>query len=165
MRPMTIKYREGRKTVTIKADSCSGEIPAYSNIYHCNFYDKSKKQIASVPEKNLLPGYYEAYKKLFGRPWMAKIRTAPKIALNEYHGWEDRLSGYPKDTITIWMVNYDQNTWVIVAGDFKTTRAILHVMNNPEITKRGVTAQEAIKKLFPGKEVHLLVPTTTLVKL
>jgi len=173
MRPVMIKYRDGNKTVTIKADSCSGEIPAYSNTYFCHFYlgdepygngRRRSKEIARVAESNLLPGYKEVYKKLFGRPWMAKIRAYKTIMLSEYHDWENRLDGLPNDAISVWMVNYDMHTWVIVAGDKEKSRAILHVMNNAEVTKRG-EAKEAIKKLFPGKEVRLVVPTTTTVKL
>src|SRR5208337_2500318 len=161
------------KVVTIKADSCSGEIPAYSNTYYCIFclgYEddgtlRRPKQVARVAKSRLLPGYYEVYQKLFGRPWLDKVRKADKIVLSEYRDYESRLSGWPDDTVSVWEVNYSDDMWVIVAGDKKKTRAILHIMNNPEITRRGKTGQEAIRKLFPGKKVFLLEPTTVTVEL
>ena len=172
MRPVTIKYRDGHnKIVTIKATSCSGEIPAHSNTYYCLFYlgdepygngmSRRPKQIARVAQSRLLPGYYEVYQKLFGRPWLAKLQAMDKIALSEYRDWENEISGYPQDTETIWSINYHRSEmWVIQCPD----RCILHVMNNEEVTRKGAP-REALKKLFPGKKVHLLVPTTVAVEL
>jgi len=163
LKPVTIKYRDGHnKIVTVKADSCSGEIPAYSNTYYCLFYrDGSNTNVARVAKNRLLPGYYKVYQKLFGRPWLAKLQAMDKIALSEYRDWENEISGYPQDTETIWSINYHRSEmWVIQCPD----RCILHVMNNEEITRKG-EPREALKKLFPGKKVHLLVPTTVAVEL
>ena len=163
MRPATIKYREGKRVVTIKADSCHGDIPAGSDTYYCVF-SMGGNQVARVPRKRLLPGYDKAYERLFGRPWLDKVRSAERIVLSEYRDYDTRLGGLPEDTDSVWMVNHDSHTWVIVAGEGSTSRAILHVMNNDEVTRRG-ESREAIKRLFPGKKVALLQPTVTAVEL
>jgi hypothetical protein len=162
-RTVTIKYRDGKKVATVKADSCHGEIPAYSNTYYCVF-SLNGQQVARVPRSRLLPKYAKAYEKLFGRPWLDKIRNAERIVLHEYRDWYVRLGGLPDDTVTVWGVNCSSAYWVIVAGSGTKARAVLHVPNNPEVVRRG-DARTAIKNLFPGKKVSLLQPTTVAVEL
>jgi hypothetical protein len=160
MKPVTIKYRDGEQRVaSVRADRCSGEIPAYSDTFYCIFYRKGL-EVARVAKSRLLPGYYKVWEKLFGRPWLEKVRSAEKILLSKYRDWEDEIEGYPKDTVQVWAVNYDKHTWVIMCEN----RCILHIMNNDEVTRRG-KPREAIKKLFPGKKVTMLQTTVTEVEL
>lgn len=163
-KPVTIKYRDGHnKIVTVKADSCSGEIPAYSNTYYCLFYRNGvTANVAKVAKNRLLPGYFKVYQKLFGRPWLKKLHDmGDKITLSEYRNWENEIDGYPDDTQTIWQINLNRNEmWVIQCPD----RCILHVMNNEEVTRKG-ESRVALKKLFPDKKVHMLVPMTLAVEL
>lgn len=151
--PMTIQFKEKGKVVTIKADRCSGEIPAGSNTYYCCFYWQGA-QVARVPRTRLVLDD-KAYSKLFGRPWIEKLRQVNEIYLSEYDNWETEIGGYPEDTDTIYMVNHDSHMWVIIAGTGrKNARAILHVMNNEEFTRKG-EYQTALKKLFPGKKISM----------
>jgi hypothetical protein len=166
LRPITIKFREGKvlkhsRVVSIKADRCGGVIPAGSSTFYCEFYWQGAK-IATVPRSRLVPDD-KAYKKLYGRPWIEELRNADKIVLSDYRDWETEIGGYPDDTNTIWRVNYDQHTWVIFAGTGKTSRVILHVMNNDEVTRKG--NYKAVKKLFPGKKVFMLQTTVTSVEI
>lgn len=166
MKPVTIKYRDSKGNVlTVKATSCSGEVPAGSNQFYCNFYMEQPGEtrpafVAKVWEKRLLPGYLEIYHKLFGRPWKQKLRDMDKITLSEYRDWENELS-YPKDTEQVWQINYQRgDMWVVQCTD----RTILHVMNNKDVVRRG-KFEDAIKKLFSGKKIRLMIPTTTVVEL
>jgi len=167
MRSVEIKYCDGSehnhsRVMAVKADSCSGEVPAGSNTSYCLFYLKGV-QVARVAKSRLLPGYYDVYTKLFGRPWLQRLKEAKRIFLSEYRDWDSEIGGYPEDTDTIWMVNYDKHTWVISAGaGTKKARYILHVMNNDEITRRG-DYKTALKKLFPGKKISVMQQTVTAV--
>lgn len=160
MKPVTIKYRDGKhQTVSVKADSCSGEIPAYSDTYYCIFY-LDKKQVARVAKSRLLPGYYKEYQRLFGRPWLEKIVNATEIHLTYFDNWESEIGGYLDDTERIWMVNHDSHTWVIECND----RAILHIMNNDEQTFKG-EFKTALKGLFPDKKIKVYYPTVKVVEI
>ena len=161
MRPVTIKYRDGKQNVvSIKADSCSGVYPAGSHTFYCEFYLHAK-HIAKVAESRLLPGYKKVYQKLFGRPWLLQIKEAQRIVLSEYRDYDQYIGGLPEDTDTVWQVNHDSHTWVIMAGTgTKNVRSILHVMNNDEITRRG-DYKTALKKLFPGKKISVMQQTVT----
>ena len=112
-----------------------------------------------------MPGYKKVYQKLFGRPWLQTIKDAKRIVLSEYRDYDNYIGGLPEDTDTVWQVNHDSHTWVIVAGtNTKNQRAILHIMNNDEVTRRGELV-EALKKLFPGKKISMLQTTVTEVEL
>ena len=155
MNPVTIKYRDGKhQTVTIKADRCSGEVPAYSNTYYCIFYLKGT-QVARVAQSRLLPGYYKKYSQLFGRPWLEKITNATEIRLMPFDDGDEKIGGYPNDTERVWTVNDDEHTWVIECAKC----AILHVMNNDDQTFKG-DFKTALKRMFPNKKVTLYYRVT-----
>ena len=166
MKPITFKYRQGKDIKTIKADSCYGEFPAHSNTYYCNFLLNNVK-VARVPESRLLPGFKRKYDKLYGRPWLEDLAALKEITLSAYENWSHELRGYPDDTSMIWSIDYRRDWWVIVAGDpnKNKVRAILHIPNNPEITRRGSNTMIAIKRLFPKQKVVLMQPTITEIEL
>lgn len=151
MKSVTIKYRDGKQTVSVRADSCSGEIPAYSNTFYCLFY-RNGQQIARVAKSRLLPGYDKVYQKLFGRPNLKRVHGAEEIRLTRYD--ETHLGGLPQDYVRVWAINGSERDWVIECSD----RTILHIMNNDEITRKG-TFKKALMKLFPGKKIKVYYPT------
>lgn len=160
MKSVEIKYRDGRQKVqSLRATDCYGVLPAGSSTIYWVFTLKNgeRKQVA---KSRLLPGYDAKASLLYGRPWLSKIKNADRIVLSEYRDWESNIGGYPADSNTIWRINYDDHTWVIIAGSGKKSRAILHIMNNPEITRRG-DYKTALKKLFPGKKISVLQETIT----
>jgi|ERR1035437_3084562 hypothetical protein len=144
------KYRDGHnKTATIRADSCNG---LYSNnTSYEEFYLKGEK-IAQVATIRLLPGYKEKASRLYAKPWRDKLKAYKSIYLHERDSNE--FGGLPDDVERVWGVNGSRETWVIECE----TRSILHIMNNPEVSKKG-TFQEALKKLFPGKSIKIYYPT------
>jgi hypothetical protein len=152
-RPLTIKYRQGGKTVSIQADSSSGEIPAGSNTYYCLFY-LNKVQVARVKRDQLLKHSKERYEELFGRPWLKAITEAPSISLTEFQDWENEIGGYPTDAEQIWSINGSKYNWVIQGEDWAT----LHVVNNEEVTEKG-SFSDTLKKLFPDKKIKVYYPT------
>jgi hypothetical protein len=154
MKAVTIKYRDGKQQIaSIRADECSGELPAYSNTYYCLFY-RNGKQIARVAKSRLLPGYDKVYEKLFGRRWLEEVQNAKEIVLSVYDDWQSEIGGYPKDTEEIWSVNGSARNWVIECSG----RSVLHIMNNDEIARKGAF-KEALAKLFPGKKIKICRPT------
>ena len=163
-RSVEIKYRNGQQKVqSLRATDCYGELPAGSNTIYWVFTLKNGER-QRVAKSRLLPGYDAKASLLYGRPWLVKIKNATSIILSECRDWQTEIGGYPKDTNTIWQINYDHHTWVIMAGSGKKSRAILHIMNNPEITRRG-DYKTALKKLFPGKKISLLQETITSVEI
>lgn len=164
-RSVEIKYRDGRqKVASLRATDCYGQLPAGSNTMYWVFTLKNGER-QSVAKSRLLPGYDAKASRLYGRPWIEKLKKAEKIFLSTYENWETEIGGFPTDTDTIWQVNYDKHMWVIVAGSgTKKARAILHVMNNDEITRRG-DSNAALRKLFPGKKLFVLQQTTTTVEI
>jgi hypothetical protein len=149
---MVVKYfDETNRKVTIRADRCSGEIPAHSSTFYCLFY-RAGKQVARVAKSQLLPGYYRVYEKLFGRPWLEAVMKTEHITLTEYD--ENLLDGLPEDYERVWAVNSSLRNWVIECPG----RSILHILNNEEIARKG-TFKEALLKLFPGKKIKIYYPT------
>jgi hypothetical protein len=154
---VTIKYRDGHnKIVSLRADRCSGVIPAYSNTYYWEFY-LNGKHVGRVAESRLQPGYKAKASRLYAKPWRDRLAAYTDIRLHE-RDYND-FDGLPKDAERIWGVNGDRDTWVIECED----RAILHIMNNPEVSKRG-EFKAALKKLFPKKPIKVYYPTVTVVE-
>jgi hypothetical protein len=153
----TIKYKNSKKdTVSIEADSCSGEVPAYSSTFYWIFYlgkDATGRQIqvARTPEKRLLPGYAAQVKQLYGRPWMEKIEEMPKVRLTPWTRYESDLGGLPDDTIMVWHINTNRDAWLIEQDSGIT----LHVMNNEEVFIKG-NFREALKQLWPDKSIEIV---------
>ena len=162
-RPVEIKYRGGQqKVMSVMANGCSGE---YAQGVSSAIFYLDGKQVLKIAESRLLPGMKKVYTKLFGRPWLQRIADAKAIHLSRFDDWSSALGGYPDDTDTVYMVNYEHETWVLVCGtDTKNERAILHVMNNSEKTRRGKFA-DAVKKLFPGKKVTMEKHTVETIEL
>lgn len=160
MKPVTIKYRDGKqKIVSLLADRCSGQIPAHSDTYYCLFYLEGA-EVGRVAKSRLLPGYYEEYLRLYGRPWLKMVADLTEIHLTAFDNWESEIGGYPDNTERIWVVNNDHKTWVIECED----RSILHITNNDEQTFKG-EFKTALKMLFPDKKIKVYYPTVQIVEI
>lgn len=153
-KPLEIKYRGGsdQKVMSVMANGCSGE---YAQGVSSAIFYLDGKQVLKIAESRLTPEAKKTYTKLFGRPWLQRLADAKDIYLSEYDNWSNDIGGYPDDTDTILMVNHEHETWVLVCGTgTKNERVILHVLNNPEKTRRGKFV-DAVKKLFPGKKIRM----------
>jgi hypothetical protein len=149
------KYRDGHnQVVSLRADRCSGLFT--QNISYEEFYWKGKK-VAQVATVRLLPGYKEKASRLYAKPWRDKLKALKEIHLHERD--TNDYGGLPKDAERVWGVNGDRDTWVIECAK----RSILHIMNNPEVARRGAF-KEALKKLFPRKSIKIYYPTVRVVE-
>jgi hypothetical protein len=157
MRGWEFKYRKDGKVVTVRADGTGLELPAYSNTWYRTFtinsgqYDK-QKTVGRCKVSALLPGYEEKAKRLYRKPWMDRVSSLEKVSLWRAHS-ED-FGGLPDDAQDVWYFNGGRDNWIIQCKG----RAVLHVFNNPERSKRGKTFAEALKKLFPGKQITINHP-------
>ena len=163
MEPVEIKYRDGKwKRTSVMADRCSGEVPAGSNTFYCIFY-LDGKQVARVPENRL--DDKAVYSKLFGRPWLQRFLDLPeKVTLSEYYNWEQELD-VPDDTDYVYQINHVGDMFVYIAGCRETARAVLHIMNNEDVTVYNINRYQAIKALFPDKKVTVMEPSVRAVEL
>jgi hypothetical protein len=163
MKPITIRYRgKNQKLMSVKADYCHGEIPAYSNTFYWIF-ELDKKEVARVAESRIVKEDREKATLLYGRPWLLKIENIPNIRLVEGDIFDYNL---PDEAERIWNIAglSEREYWVIECSD----RAVLHVMNNPErvvnwnptTTMRSASFPRALKKLFPGKKIHISFSVT-----
>jgi len=151
---MIFKYRDGHnQVVSLRADRCNSSF--CDNTWYEEFYLKGKR-VAQVATVRLLPGYKEKALRLYAKPWRDRLKALTEIHLHER---DTDYGGLPKDAERVWGVNGDRDTWVIEC----TNRSILHIMNNPEVARRGAF-KEALKKLFPGKAIKVYYPTVSVVE-
>jgi len=163
MRGWEFKYRKDGKVVTVRADGTGMELPAYSDTWYRNFTINTgqvegcaaghckQKTVGRCKVSDLLPGYDKKAKRLYGKHWMDKVTSQKKISLWRAHS-ED-FGGLPKDAEDVWYLGA-RDCWVIQCRG----RAILHVMNNPERSRRGRTFAEALRKLFPKQAIEINHP-------
>lgn len=151
-----IKYRSNTGIEMVRADRVSGEY--FQEQSYWNFY-LGGKLVKKVGESRILPESREMVKRLYGSPWKEKIEKLPSINL-----WEgDYLehSGLPDDFVTVW------NIGCFVKGAYYTggheawlieceKKCVLQILNNKDVVARG-TLTQAVKKLFPGKNVFKTV--------
>lgn len=156
MRGWEFKYRKDGKVVTVRADGTGLELPAGSSTwYQCLYINagqvNAQKTVARCKVADLLPGYAEKAKRLYSKHWMDKVRALDKISLWRAHS-ED-FGGLPKDAVDVWYFGA-RDSWVIECDG----RAILHVMNNPERSKRGRTFAACLRRLFPHQPITVNHP-------
>lgn len=158
-RDVQIRYRDDKNCVrVIRADYCSGIIPAHSRTFYWKFCrgrdDQGKRiEVASVPKKSLMPGVEKVVESLYGRPWLRQVFDAEKIVLRAHPDWLDAIRDLPEDAQQVWSIDgtSDSDVWLIECQG----RVILHVLNNDEITKKAETFEEALTKLFPDQPIEI----------
>ena len=139
-----IKHKHQGQTLAFKATSVTGETK--NGTFYWEFA-RFGCPVASVAERNLLPGYDEKTKLLYGKPWLDKVQ-----ALKEVHLHREDMSDYenlPEDTVAVWTINHLALTWIIE----QEAGATLHIFNNPTKTIKAKTFHAALKKLFPKQPV------------
>ena len=150
--------------MTVRADGTGLELPAYSNTWYRTFTINTgqvegcasgrckQRTVGRCPVSRLLPGYEEKAKRLYRKPWMDRVTSLEQVSLWRAHS-ED-FGGLPDDAVDVWYFNGGRDNWVIQCKG----RAVLHVFNNPERSRRGKKFADALRKLFPGKTIEINHP-------
>lgn len=139
-----IKHKHQGQTLAFKATSVTGE--TRKGTFYWEFA-RFGCPVASVVEKNLLPGYVEKTKLLYGKPWLSKVQELKEVHL--HRAQLDDYGDLPEDTVAVWTVNHLGLTWVIE----RESGATLHIFNNPEQKVTAPTFHAALKRLFPKQPV------------